>query len=221
MWNGKGVKVSHQNSQEGRRESVGRSATAPGSECIPENIEYLGSGRGALRQKVQALQELRPEFGLAILPAVSGMKRTIFYYHINLLQQDFHAAALNRKWLTNVTVFLLFGQKFFCHRSSTCTLLTWSLIHSLTSRSLDGHFHGGKGNRHSIPRGRTYPVLQSGLAVPAQAPPAAAADNHIRQSMSQKGNCLDNAVWRIPAACSSLNCSICRLSIPSNTSRLN
>lgn len=137
------------------------------------------------------IQELRPEFGLAILLEVSGMPRATFYYHMkrlqkpdkyaevkeqitqifhenrgrygyrritqelknrgfcinhktvarlmkaldlvcrvrmkkyrsykgevgkvapNLLQRDFHAAAPNQKWVTDVTEFALFGQKLY------------------------------------------------------------------------------------------------------------
>ena len=33
------------------------------------------------------IQELRPEFGLAILLEVSGMARATFYYHIKRLQK--------------------------------------------------------------------------------------------------------------------------------------
>ena len=33
------------------------------------------------------IQELRPEFGLAILLEVSGMPRATFYYHMKRLQK--------------------------------------------------------------------------------------------------------------------------------------
>ena len=43
----------------------------------------------------------------------------------------------------------------------------------------------------------------------------------VRQSMSCKGNCLDNAVIEIFLGCSKVSCCICRSSAPWNTSNWN
>ena len=219
------------------------------------------------------IQELRPEFGLAILLEVSGMPRATFYYHMkrlqkpdkyaevkeqitqifhenrgrygyrritqelknrgfcinhktvarlmkaldlvcrvrmkkyrsykgevgkvapNLLQRDFHAAAPNQKWVTDVTEFALFGQKLYLSpildlHSSDLVAYTisdrpvLSMVTSMVEKAIAVLPPGAEPILHSDQGWQYQHKNYQRLLV----------DNHIRQSMSRKGNCLDNAV---------------------------
>ena len=219
------------------------------------------------------IQELRPEFGLAILLEVSGMPRATFYYHMkrlqkadkyaevkeqitqifhenrgrygyrritqelknrgfcinhktvarlmkaldlvcrvrmkkyrsykgevgkvapNLLQRDFHAAAPNQKWVTDVTEFTLFGQKLYLSpildlHSSDLVAYTisdrpvLSMVTSMVEKAIAVLPPGAEPILHSDQGWQYQHKNYQRLLV----------DNHIRQSMSRKGNCLDNAV---------------------------
>lgn len=113
----------------------------------------------------------------------------------NLLKRDFTASKPNEKWVTDVTEFRLFGQKLYL--SPVLDLFNGEVIayhiekrpvFSLVTKMLDKAFvrlkkgdrpilHSDQGNHYQKSR---YQYLLK--------------ENRIVQSMSRKGNCLDNAV---------------------------
>ena len=113
----------------------------------------------------------------------------------NLLQRDFHAEKPNQKWVTDVTEFSLFGQKLYLsalldlHSSYliSYTISERPVLRMVTSM-LDKAFE-------IIPNG-TDLILYSdqGWQYQNKYYRQMLKQKGIRQSMSRKGNCLDNAV---------------------------
>ena len=113
----------------------------------------------------------------------------------NLLNRDFHADKPNRKWVTDVTEFSLFGQKLYLspildlHSSD---LVSYTISErpalSMVISMLDKAFE-------KIPDG-TNLILHSdqGWQYQHKHYRQMLENKGIRQSMSRKGNCLDNAV---------------------------
>ena len=113
----------------------------------------------------------------------------------NLLQRDFYAEKPNQKWVTDVTEFSLFGQKLYLsalldlHSSYliSYTISEHPVLRMVTSM-LDKAFE-------TIPNG-TGLILHSdqGWQYQNKYYRQMLKQKGIRQSMSRKGNCLDNAV---------------------------
>ena len=113
----------------------------------------------------------------------------------NLLNRDFHADKPNQKWVTDVTEFSLFGQKLYLspildlHSSD---LVSYTISErpalSMVISMLDKAFE-------KIPDG-TNLILHSdqGWQYQHKHYRQMLENKGIRQSMSRKGNCLDNAV---------------------------
>lgn len=113
----------------------------------------------------------------------------------NLLNRDFYAEKPNQKWVTDVTEFSLFGEKLYlspildlCSSDLVSYTISDRPVLSMVTTMLDKGFE-------KIPDG-TNLILHSDQGWHYQ-------HNHyqrmlqkkgIRQSMSRKGNCLDNAV---------------------------
>lgn len=113
----------------------------------------------------------------------------------NLLNRDFYAEKPNQKWVTDVTEFSLFGKKLYL--SPILDLYSSDLISytisdrpvlSMVTTMLDKAFE-------RIPDG-TNLILHSdqGWQYQHKQYQAKLCKKGIRQSMSRKGNCLDNAV---------------------------
>ena len=108
----------------------------------------------------------------------------------NLLNRDFHADKPNQKWVTDVTEFSLFGEKLYLspildlHSSD---LVSYTIsdrpVLRMVMTMLDKAFA-------KIPDG-TDLILHSDQGCQYQ---RMLREKGIRQSMSRKGNCLDNAV---------------------------
>jgi len=113
----------------------------------------------------------------------------------NLLNQDFKATAPNQKWVTDVTEFSLFGQKLYL--SPILDLCSSDIISyavsdrpalSMTISMLEQAFDKLKDGTNLIlhsDQGWQYQHKHYQQKLRAKG---------IRQSMSRKGNCLDNAV---------------------------
>ena len=113
----------------------------------------------------------------------------------NLLNRDFYADKPNQKWDTDVTEFSLFGEKLYLspildlHSSD---LVSYTIsdrpVLSMATTMLDEAFA-------KIPDG-TNLILQSnqGWQYQHKQYQRMLREKDIRQSMSRKGNCLDNAV---------------------------
>ena len=140
----------------------------------------------------------------------------------NLLNRDFHAEKPNQKWVTDVTEFSLFGEKLYLfpildlHSSD---LVSYTIsdrpVFSMVTTMLDEAFA-------KIPDG-TNLILHSdqGWQYQHRWYQRTLREKGVRQSMSRKGNCLDNAVIEIFLGCSKVSCCICRSSAPWNTSSWN
>lgn len=113
----------------------------------------------------------------------------------DLLCRDFEAAKPNRKWVTDVTEFSLFGQKIYlspildlCSRDIISYSISDRPVLSMVTEMLDKAFtqipNGTKLILHSD-QGWQYQHKKYQRMLKAKG---------IRQSMSRKGNCLDNAV---------------------------
>ena len=113
----------------------------------------------------------------------------------NLLNRDFHADRPNQKWVTDVTEFSLFGEKLYLspildlHSSD---LVSYTIsdrpVLSMVTSMLNEAFT-------KIPDG-TGLILHSdqGWQYQHRRYQRMLREKGIRQSMSRKGNCLDNAV---------------------------
>ena len=113
----------------------------------------------------------------------------------NLLERDFHADLPSRKWVTDVTEFSLFGQKVYlspildlCHGELVSYSIGYSPNFYMVADMLGKAFE-------KIPDG-TNLILHSdqGWQYQMKRYQYMLRKKGIRQSMSRKGNCLDNAV---------------------------
>ena len=113
----------------------------------------------------------------------------------NLLKRNFEAEKPNQKWVTDVTEFSLFGQKLYlspildlCSRDIVSYTISDRPVLSMVTEMLDKAFA-------RIPDG-TNLILHSdqGWQYQHKQYQRILRAKGIRQSMSRKGNCLDNAV---------------------------
>ena len=113
----------------------------------------------------------------------------------NLLQRNFEATKPNQKWVTDVTEFSLFGQKLYLSpildlysRDIVSYTILDRPVLSLVTTMLDKAFGRLPSEINLIlhsDQGWHYQHKQYQMLL---------KDRGIRQSMSRKGNCLDNAV---------------------------
>ena len=108
----------------------------------------------------------------------------------NLLNRDFHAEKPNQKWVTDVTEFSLFGEKLYlspildlCSSDLVSYTISDRPVLGMVTTMLDKAFE-------KLPDG-TQLILHSDQGWQYQ---RMLQKKGIRQSMSRKGNCLDNAV---------------------------
>jgi putative transposase len=113
----------------------------------------------------------------------------------NILEREFKASEPNEKWVTDVTEFQLHGEKLYL--SPVLDLYNWEIIASniekrpvylLVSKMLDKVLERLKDGDAPIlhsDQGWHYQMMQYQHAL---------KEHGITQSMSRKGNCLDNAV---------------------------
>lgn len=113
----------------------------------------------------------------------------------NLLERDFEAEKPNQKWVTDVTEFSLFGQKLYlspildlCSRDIVSYTISERSALSMTMDMLEQAFA-------KLPDGINL-ILHSdqGWQYQHKHYQRMLKSKGIRQSMSRKGNCLDNAV---------------------------
>lgn len=113
----------------------------------------------------------------------------------NLLNRDFHAEKPNLKWVTDVTEFSLFGEKLYlspildlCSRDLVSYTISDRPVLSMVTSMLDKAFEKLPDESNLIlhsDQGWQYQHKQY---------QAMLREKGVRQSMSRKGNCLDNAV---------------------------
>ncbi|CRK84718.1 IS3 family transposase OrfB [Neobacillus massiliamazoniensis] len=146
----------------------------------------------------KTVQRLMKELGLKSLVRMKkyrSYKGNMGKIATNILQRDFVATKPNEKWVTDVTEFHLFGEKLYL--SPVLDLYNGEIIayniqsrptYELVSKMLDKAVtclsEGDAPVLHSD-QGWHYQMKQYSYAL---------KQHGITQSMSRKGNCLDNAV---------------------------
>lgn len=113
----------------------------------------------------------------------------------NLLERDFEAAKPNQKWVTDVTEFSLFGRKLYlspildlCSRDIVSYTISDRPVLSMVTSMIEKAFKEIPDDTQLIlhsDQGWQYQHKQYRRMLKTKG---------IRQSMSRKGNCLDNAV---------------------------
>ena len=146
----------------------------------------------------KTVQRLMKELGLVCRVRIKkyrSYKGEVGKIAPNLLNRDFHADKPNQKWVTDVTEFSLFGEKLYLspildlHSSDLINyIISDRPVLSMVTTMLDKAFA-------KIPDG-TNLILHSdqGWQYQHKQYQRMLREKGIRQSMSRKGNCLDNAV---------------------------
>lgn len=144
------------------------------------------------------VQRLMKELGLKCLVRMKkyrSYKGTIGKIAPNILERNFHAEKPNEKWVTDITEFKLFGEKLYLSPILDLfngEIITYTIgsrpVYSLVSTMLDQAFSRLTDEDtlliHSD-QGWHYQMKQYRHAL---------GERGIKQSMSRKGNCYDNAV---------------------------
>lgn len=119
------------------------------------------------------------------------------YGHIapNLLQRDFHADAPNQKWVTDVTEFNLKGQKLYLSPVLdlyNSEIIAWQMATHQGMRLVDKMLDEALARLQP----GDAPVMHSdqGWQYQMASYQTRLSSRDVKQSMSRKGNCLDNAV---------------------------
>ena len=154
-------------------------------------------GRG-IHLNHKTVQRLMKELGLVCrvrMKKYRSYKGEVGKIAPNLLKRDFHAEKPNQKWVTDVTEFSLFGEKLYL--SPILDLYSSDLVSytisdrpvlSMVTSMLDKAFE-------ALPDGINL-ILHSdqGWQYQHKQYQAMLRKKGVQQSMSRKGNCLDNAV---------------------------
>ncbi len=146
----------------------------------------------------KTVQRLMKELGLVCrvrMKKYHSYKGEIGRVAPNLLNRNFHAEKPNQKWVTDVTEFSLFGEKLYlspildlCSSDLVSYTISTRPVLSMVTSMLDKAFA-------KIPDG-TGLILHSdqGWHYQHKQYQRMLRNKGIQQSMSRKGNCLDNAV---------------------------
>ena len=146
----------------------------------------------------KTVQRLMKELGLTCrvrMKKYHSYKGEVGRIAPNLLNRDFHADKPNQKWVTDVTEFSLFGEKLYlspildlCSSDLVSYTISDRPVLSMVTSMLNKAFA-------KIPNG-TNLILHSdqGWQYQHRQYQRMLREKGIRQSMSRKGNCLDNAV---------------------------
>lgn len=175
------------------------------SKIFKENNQRLGYRRMTLASDKQGVhinhktvQRLMKQAGLICLVRIKkyrSYKGEAGKIAPNLLNREFHADKPNEKWVTDVTEFSLFGKKLYLSTILDLyngEIISYSFAHhpnfSLIADMLKNTFEQIADN--------TNLILHSDQGWQYQMKPyqRMLSEKGIRQSMSRKGNCLDNAV---------------------------
>lgn len=158
-------------------------------------LELHNRGYGINHKTVQRLMK---ELGLVCKVRVKkyqSYKGEVREVAPNLLERNFEADKPNQKWVTDVTEFSLFGQKLYlspildlCSRDLVAYTISDRPVLSLVTNMLNQAFEklpNGTGLILHSDQGWQYQHKQYQRMLHAKG---------IHQSMSRRGNCLDNAV---------------------------
>ncbi|MBB6454814.1 transposase InsO family protein [Salirhabdus euzebyi] len=158
-------------------------------------MELENKGHKVNHKKVQRLMK---ELGLKSIIRIKkyrSYKGTVGKKAPNILDRDFHAKKPNEKWVTDITEFKLFGEKLYLSPILDLfngEIITYSIgsrpTYSLVSEMLEKSFERITGEDQLIlhsDQGWHYQMKQYRYTL---------RERGIKQSMSRKGNCYDNAV---------------------------
>ena len=146
----------------------------------------------------KTVQRLMKELGLVCrvrMKKYRSYKGEVGKIAPNLLNRDFRAEKPNQKWVTDVTEFSLFGEKLYlspildlCSSDLVSYTISDHPVLSMITTMLDEAFA-------KIPA-ETNLILHSdqGWQYQHKQYQQMLREKGVRQSMSRKGNCLDNAV---------------------------
>jgi putative transposase len=146
----------------------------------------------------KAVQRLMQQLGLKSLVRIKRYKSyrgNVGKITANLLQRQFKADRPNEKWVTDVTEFKVAAQKLYL--STVLDLYNGEIIaHHITERPAYGLVKGMLIKAFAKLGDTDKPILHSdqGWHYQMKTYQNALEQRGIRQSMSRKGNCLDNAV---------------------------
>ena len=146
----------------------------------------------------KTVQRLMKELGLVCrvrMKKYRSYKGEVGKIAPNLLNRDFHADRPNQKWVTDVTEFSLFGEKLYlspvldlCSSDLVSYTISERPVLSMVTTMLEKAFEKIPDNTNLIlhsDQGWQYQHKQYQRML---------REKGIRQSMSRKDNCLDNAV---------------------------
>ena len=146
----------------------------------------------------KTVQRLMKELGLVCrvrMKKYCSYKGEVGKIAPNLLNRDFHADRPNQKWVTDITEFSLFGEKLYlspildlCSSDLVSYTISERPVLSMVTTMLDKAFEKIPDDTNLIlhsDQGWQYQHKQYQRML---------REKGIRQSMSRKGNCLDNAV---------------------------
>ena len=146
----------------------------------------------------KTVQRLMKELGLVCrvrMKKYRSYKGEVGKIAPNLLNRDFHADRPNQKWVTDVTEFSLFGEKLYlspvldlCSSDLVSYTISERPVLSMATTMLEKAFEKIPDNTNLIlhsDQGWQYQHKQYQRML---------REKGIRQSMSRRGNCLDNAV---------------------------
>lgn len=158
-------------------------------------LELHQQGRVVNHKTVQRLMRLHGIVCCVRMKKYKSYKGEVGKTAPNLLERSFEAQKPNQKWVTDVTEFSLFGQKIYL--SPILDLYSRDIVSytiydrpvlSMVTEMLEHAFETIPGGTNLIlhsDQGWQYQHKQYQQMLKAKG---------IRQSMSRKGNCLDNAV---------------------------
>lgn len=113
----------------------------------------------------------------------------------NLISRNFHASAPNQKWTTDITEFSIFGEKLYL--SPILDMYNGEIIsYNISSRPVLGQVMDMLDKAFRKIPDNTNLILHSdqGWQYQHKQYQKRLAEKGIRQSMSRKGNCLDNSI---------------------------
>ena len=146
----------------------------------------------------KTVQRLMKELGLVCrvrMKKYRSYKGEVGKIAPNLLKRDFYADKPNEKWVTDVTEFHLFGQRLYlspildlCSRDLVSYTISerpvLSMVTSMLNKAFEKILDDTELILHSDQGWQYQQRVYQGML----------REKGIRQSMSRKGNCLDNAV---------------------------
>lgn len=157
--------------------------------------ELVNRGHRVNHKKVQRLMQALGLKSLVRMKKYRSYQGAVGKIAPNILERDFHAEKPNEKWVTDITEFKLFGEKLYLSPMLDLyngEIITYTIgsrpVYSLVSTMLDQAF------KRLNDEDKLLIHSDQGWHYQMKPYRHALKEHGIRQSMSRKGNCYDNAV---------------------------